>query len=501
MIRASRRSFPPAGATDSVSSALDPTADGSSPYGPSFWKSYLSNTLVTVAIAILYRYADFVTYLGGSELHLGWIVGVGTLGSLAMRVFLGTGIDRYGARLVWLSSLGLFAVTCLGHTLITRYDGPAIYILRIFLTCAIAGIFGSSMTFISGRAPVVRMAEMLGMLGTSGFLGMVLGSHLADLLIDGPPLERGAVDRMFLVAGALAGGAMMAAWWATRGYTAAPQRRRPPMLWLVRRYFPGPVLLVGMVMGFAYGLPATFLPTYADTLGIPRIGLFFTVYAVTAIATRVLARQLPQRLGTRPMVIFGLAVLVISQLLFVLVRTEWHLAVPAVTFGISHAILFPTAMAESCGTFPVRHRGLATMLMLAAYDVGLLIGSPTAGMLVHLGGRLGLPGYPVMFLSVSAIFALAMGVYVGTGNRGRGAGGSVGLGKAQRAPAAGQEARSIAGRVPSPGGNGHAARVDPDAETVLRPTSSPADGNSRSTAAGLHANPPAARSPAASGPG
>ena len=43
----------------------------------------------------LFRYADFVTCLGGSEYELGWIVGVGMLGSIAMRIFQGVGIDRY----------------------------------------------------------------------------------------------------------------------------------------------------------------------------------------------------------------------------------------------------------------------------------------------------------------------------------------------------------------------------------------------------------------------
>ena len=80
-------------------------ADPENPYGLPFWRAYLANIAVMVAIALLYRYADFVTLLGGTELHLGWIVGVGTIGSLLVRLFLGSAIDRYGPRLIWLSSL------------------------------------------------------------------------------------------------------------------------------------------------------------------------------------------------------------------------------------------------------------------------------------------------------------------------------------------------------------------------------------------------------------
>jgi hypothetical protein len=54
-------------------------------YGRSFWLCFVANTMLTVAVSLLYRYADFVTYLGGGEFELGLIVGVGTVGGLLMR--------------------------------------------------------------------------------------------------------------------------------------------------------------------------------------------------------------------------------------------------------------------------------------------------------------------------------------------------------------------------------------------------------------------------------
>ncbi len=365
-----------------------------------------------MAIAVLYRYADFVTYLGGSELHLGWIVGLGMVGSLMMRIFMGTAIDRYGSRLMWLAGLLLFVASCFGHLLVVRYDGPVIYLLRIAYCSAIAALVGGSMTFISGRAPVVRMAEMLGMLGTSGFLGMVLGAQLGDLLIHGGIHDRSQVDRLFIVAGGLGLSAFVAASWATSGYQAPVARRRPPLLWLLRRYSPGTILLVSVAMGFGYGLPQTFLRTYAAELNIPRIGLFFAVYAVTAVTTRIVTRRWPERFGLQPMIRIGLVMMVAGQALFLCVRAEWQLLIPGLCFGISHAILFPTAVAEACSTFPIRYRGLATMLILAAYDLGVVIGSPVAGMILHTAETLGLPSYPVMYITVASMLGSVGLVYV-----------------------------------------------------------------------------------------
>lgn len=376
----------------------------------------MANTLVMVIVALLYRYADFVMLLGGTELHLGWIVGIGMVGSLAVRLFLGTGIDRYGPRVIWPGSLLVLAGACFAHLAVQSHQGPAIFLLRVAYCSALAGIFGSSVTFISGRVPVARMAEMIGMLGTAGFIGIVAGTQLGDLLLGTPTIERWQVDRMFVVAGTLALCALPFAVLATfchapPGRTSLGRRRRPPLAWLVRRYNPGMVMLVGVATGAGLVLPATFLPAFAAELDISRIGAFFALYAPTAIATRVLTRRLPERFGLRPMILVGLGAMVLSQLLFLLVGSEWQLVVPGIGYGIAHAILFPATVAAGSQVFPDRYRGLGTIVMLATFDAGQLVGAPLAGAIVHFSQRWGLPGYGTLFLSAAFLLTLVGAVY------------------------------------------------------------------------------------------
>src|SRR5262245_43014753 len=103
-------------------------------YGRAFWCTYIGNSALMIAFLMMYRYADFVLCLGGTEWTLGRIVGVGTIGGLAMRFFQGCGIDRFGPRRIWLWSVAGFVVSMLGHTMITTDDGPAIYVLRMLFT-------------------------------------------------------------------------------------------------------------------------------------------------------------------------------------------------------------------------------------------------------------------------------------------------------------------------------------------------------------------------------
>lgn len=379
---------------------------GSSPYGLPFWLAYLSSFLVAVGAAILIRFGDFVTMLGGDELNLGWIVGVGMVGSLLMRVGMGVGIDRYGPRIISLGSLVVLAVICAAHLSIHTCHGPAIYLLRIVYCSALAGIYGASITFVASRAPTSRMAEIVGMIGTAGFLGNIVGTQLGDVLRGSGVLERPRIDTMFFVAAAMAVLAVPSTWLAMRHQVCRPPAVHPPMLQLLRRYQPGMVLLVVVAMGVGLNLPFTFLPTYAAHLGISGIALFFTTYAVTAVITRVLTRSWPQRLGLRTMVLLGSVGLTFSLLAFLLVVEQWHLMLPGIGYGMSHAVLFPATVAIGNLRFPEEHRGLGTTLILAMWDIGSLVGMPAAGAIVHYSEMAGLAPYAVLFCLMASFVAL-----------------------------------------------------------------------------------------------
>ncbi len=386
-------------------------------YGQPFWLAYIANALVLTAVALMFRYADFVTLLGGSEFHLGWIVGLGMVGSFFVRLALGSWIDRYGSRPLWIGSLVLFTLTCFAHLTVTSPTGLFIYLLRVSYCCAVAGINGASMTFVSSRVSTERLAELVGMLGTAGFTGAVLGTLLGDFLLGSIQVNASQVQQMFLAAGLLAAVALPFAWLATRHEKRPEAVPGPSLLTLLRRHNPGIVLAVGVAMGVGLGLPGTFLRTYATELGIPRIALFFFVYSAAAILTRVVTRRWPELYGPRPIILVGMAGMIASLMLFLVVQREWQLVIPAIGFGCSHAVLFPSVVAAGSATFPRRNRGLATVLVLATWDLGLLIGSPLAGAVLKYSPRFGLPAYPTMFLTVAGLLTLVGVAYAAFGHR------------------------------------------------------------------------------------
>jgi MFS family permease len=380
-------------------------------YDVGFWMCYAANLCLTIAFAMLFRYADFVSYVGGNEMHLGLVVGVGMVGALAMRAVQGVGIDRYGPRLVWLLSLVGFTASVLLHLLVTRVDGVGIYVARILLTTSTAGAFGASITYISLRVPPTRIAEMIGTLGTSGFIGIALGPTLADLAFSGPGGAEQHVHRMFLWAAAMSSVSFVLTLVATRKPVRVELRRRPSLWGVLRKYHPGVMLLVSAGTGMTLGLPHTFVRAYAAELDFSGIRTFFLVYASVALVVRVATRRLPDRIGVRPVILWGLASAAVSMLSYLCVRGEWSLAIPALLAGTAHALLFPAVMAGGSVTFPVRYRGIATTLMLAMFDVGSLIGQPVVGAIIRGAKRIHLPGYATMFVIISILLWALAGFY------------------------------------------------------------------------------------------
>ena len=380
-------------------------------YGRDFWCAYVANTAMMVAVSLLYRYADFVTYLGGTEWNVGLIVGCGMVGSLAMRSFQGFGIDHFGPRSIWLWSMALFVCSVSAHVAVASVDSPAIFLLRILYNVSLAGAFGASITSVSRSLPLARMAEVIGSLGTSGFIAMAVGPQLGDVLCGHEPISRRDLNTMFIVAAALGAVSFLCAEFATRREPQPSRRRKPPLVWLVRRYHPGGMLFLAVVMGVGFVIPTTFLPTYIKELNIEHTGTFFLVYAATAFLARVSTRRMPHLVGVRPMILIGLAALVLSLLAYMVVQTQWGLALPGIFAGIAHALLFPAVTAQGSASFPNRYRGLGTTVMLSMLDIGTLTGAPLVGRIVDVSKSFGLPPYRVTFSALAAAVTLTGVIY------------------------------------------------------------------------------------------
>ncbi len=377
-------------------------------YDRPFLLAYVSNLFMMSAVSLLFRYADFVRLAGGNEWNLGMIVGLGTIGAIAFRFVQGPAIDRFGPKTAWLASIVVVIVSLLWHLRITNVSGWEVYLARTLFATGIAGAFGAWISFVSLRVPERRVAEVIGVVGSSGFAGMAIGPWIGDWIFSGAQDEWIQVHRMLWTAIGLQVGALVVALfacWAKRTVRHPHSEITEPFWRLVRQRHPWLLVAATICLGLNVSLPANFVRPFAHSLNVEEIKWYFLTYNIVAFSFRLVLRRAFQVFGLHNMIVMGLSTMIVSFLLYLPVAGERGLMIPAAIAGLGHAILYPAIIASGTRLYPPSLRGASTNLMLAAYDTGVLIGSPAVGWLLAQARWAGWPEYSTMFVCV-AIFNL-----------------------------------------------------------------------------------------------
>ncbi|MGZ0164393.1 MAG: MFS transporter [Planctomycetales bacterium] len=350
-------------------------------YDRVFWLCYAGNLLMVTANAMTFRFADLVRFLGGTETTTGEIVQVGMLGALFSRIFLGRALDRYGTRIVWCISTLMFVAGCIVFAL-CRDVSWSIFVARIAFAAGVAGMSTAAILHVQNQVPRARRTEVVGNFGSSGFIGMVLGSQLGDLIFAVTGENHTRFYILFGLAAVLTVGHGVLAVMITKGDNHTRPHETPWPHRLVLRYWPGPIVAVALMMGVSFTVTTVFLSRMVAERGLGGIGTFFLGYCFSAFIFRVASSTWAARLGRHRLLLVGLAGHAAGHLMLSQVTSQWQLIIPALTCGFGHALLFPSVVSLGTETFPREYRGTGTTIILGFTEVGVAISAPLLGWII-----------------------------------------------------------------------------------------------------------------------
>jgi MFS family permease len=373
-------------------------------YTRAFWWAYVANLLLVTANALTFRFAEFVNFLGGTEESTGEIVRAGVIGSILIRFTLARDLDRLGVRRLWISSSLLFVFGA-GLLLLSESVGWQVYLARAAFAIGLASMFTCSNVHIQSQAPLHRRTEAIASLGSSGFLGMVLGAQLGDLMFD--RLPRG--DLLFVVlfgtTAALGAAYLFIVLRLTRHDIPVQPTQSPPVWKLVLQYSPRPLVLVALAMGVGFVVTTVFLTRHATSLGLVGVRTFFTGYALSAFAFRLVSRRWSRTVGRHRMILIGLTGHVVGHLLLINVAAEWDFVLPSLLCGFGHALLFPCVVSLGAESYPEEYRGAGTTAILGFVDVGMAVAAQPLGWVIdHFG-------FTTMYLSTAGFCLTSLAIY------------------------------------------------------------------------------------------
>lgn len=151
-----------------------------------------------------------------------------------------------------------------------------------------------------------------------------------------------------------------------------------------------------------YYLLVPLLPAYARDLQLNQmeVGILFGSYAVAMLLATLPVAVLTDRFGRRRPMLWGLAGLGVTTILFALSHRFWLLVLARCLQGVAGAATWLPGMALLADHYPSGERGRAMGTAFAAANLGVLAGPPLSGFLAQHAG----PSAP--FLLGAALVAL-----------------------------------------------------------------------------------------------
>ena len=379
---------------------------------------------------------------GGTPSQIGRVMAAFGAASVLTIPFLGRIIGGLGRRRALIVASLVMAVTSLGFA-ITHGPGLAAVVLRAVQGLTWALMFSAGISLASELAPPARLAQAIGFAGGASLAMSAVAPAVGEPLVAAygyrPLYVLAAVAA--LIGAALASGLPRRSVAGLGGTTAssrtavsatgtpsttpaspagavAPTRTAAPAGSPVvataressRRL---PVYVALGIGGFAYMVLFTFLGPFALEHGVTAIRAFFVSYTVAALAVRILAGRLFDRLGHRAVGVKALAMYGLVVASAGIIGPGW-LTTLGLAFGLAHGAVIPSLMALLLNAAPLEHRPRTLGIANAAMSLGIAAVYPAGGLV----GRL---GYPAVFIATGVLTACSAWLIREVKGDGRGA--------------------------------------------------------------------------------
>ncbi len=339
----------------------------------------------------------YIQHLGGREGQIGTIMAMYTMAAICCQPAVGPLVDRFGRKPFILLGACLATAVSLAFAFTTSL-GWHFYLLRFLQGVAFACFMTSNLTLLADLVPASRRAEAVGIFGVSGLMTIALAPAVGETL-----LRAWGFLALFL------GGILLGL--GTLVVCLLTEVPRPMAVPVSRGLGPGfwrtftPVLTAAFQFGLANSVVFVFLPPFARQVGLPRIGPFYVVYSLMAVAVRFCGGQLADRLERRQVILPSLVALSVGVTLFAGLHSTWLLVVIAFINGIAHGFVFPATSAMAFDRAPSGARGKALAVFNMAMLAGGAVGAIGFGWLAESVGYR--PGFVLVGLSVAVGTAVA----------------------------------------------------------------------------------------------
>lgn len=329
--------------------------------------------LVGALIPLVPRYVE--GELGGHGLQVGIAVGAFAVSAALLRPWIGRMGDTHGRRILVVGGALLAGVSLLLYGLVDSL--PWLVGARLLTGAGEAAFFTGVMTANQDLAPDHRRGEATSYFSVAVYGGLAVGPPFSEML-----LRATNYTTVFAV---LAGCGFLAAILGLPTPVGNTTDRLPDRGILHHAaVWPGLILALGLVPVVAYG---SFVPLYADEVGMEDVGPVLAVYAGLILTIRIVGARIPDALGWRRAsagALTGVAAGMLILGLWPAVAAVW---IGTVTMAAGMSLLYPALFTAVMGPTPETERSHAVGTFTLFFDLSSGLGAAMVGAVVSLSNE------------------------------------------------------------------------------------------------------------------
>ena len=309
--------------------------------------------------------------LGGGSFGVALAIGAVSPMILLSQPLAGRIGDRKGRRILVVAGALIAAASVAAYSFAGSLE--LLIAFRLFTGLGEAMVLVGAATIVTDLAPENRRGEALSLYSLGLWGGLALGPIIGELVL--------GTDRFTEVWLLAAGFCIVSAAIGTLLPETTPERavgEAAARTTIIHPAAVGPGLVLALtVFGFA-GL-GTFAALYARELGMDGAGAVFLVFSMVVVATRIVARQAPDRLGAKRA--SGAALLLISAGLLTIGfwSTPAGLYAGTVVLAFGQALAFPALMTLAVNGAPATERSSVVGTFTAFTELGFAVGALALG--------------------------------------------------------------------------------------------------------------------------
>ncbi len=351
------------------------TGPSKSPLGHSFAALFAVTFCGLVAVGavlpVLPRYIHGP--LDSGDVAVGIVIGAYAITGLLLRPFAGRLADRRGRKPTVL--LGALVLSVSGLLYLPSLGIAGLIVARLALGAGEGALYTAGASWIVDISPTARRGRVLGLYGLAVWGGLSVGPLAGELLLDA-----GGYRAVWIFAAAMPLlGALIAS--RVEDPFVPLAHAEPHPLIAPEAVRPGLAIALASV---GYAAVAAFVVLHLEDRGVGHGVVVFGAFAAMIVLTRLVAGDLPDRVGALKVAIVATLVEAAGLLTIGLAHSLPMALIGGCAMGAAFSLLNPSLMLIALGRVDESARGAAMGTYTAFFDAGVGFGAPLAGLAAAL---------------------------------------------------------------------------------------------------------------------